>query len=147
MYIYIYIYMRIYIYAYIYMCVYIYVYIYIYKYIHYMRVYVSHLFSICTKFDRRFLSMFLGAQWVIFRVVKVLHYTYIIIFDGFVLGLVFRITQSVYIPFLSLSEWDLGLLRGLGWSFFLIIVNGFQPFALVMKSSILDLAGLLDPPV
>ena len=38
-----------------------------------------------------------------------------------------------------LSESNLGLLRGLGWSSFLIIVNSFQPFALVMKSSILDL--------
>ena len=38
-----------------------------------------------------------------------------------------------------LSESNLGLLRGLGWSSFLIIVNSFQLFALVMKSSILDL--------
>ena len=31
--------------------------------------------------------------------------------------------------------------------FFLIIVKGFQPSAIVMKSCILDLAGLLDPPL
>ena len=31
--------------------------------------------------------------------------------------------------------------------FFLIIVNGLQSFALVMKSSILDLVGLLDVPL
>ena len=39
--------------------------------------------------------------------------------DCFALGLVFRITNSVYILFLLLSELDLGLLQGLRWSHFL----------------------------
>ena len=42
-----------------------------------------------------------------------LHYAFC-----FVLGLVFLITHSVYIQFLLISEWDLGLLQGLGWSSF-----------------------------
>ena len=44
---------------------------------------------------------------------KVLYYTlYLLIFDGFLLGLVFRITHSVYIQLLLLSEMDLaGLLN------------------------------------
>ena len=43
-------------------------------------------------------------------------YLHLLVLDGFVLGLVFRITHSVYIPFSLLSESDLGHLQGLRWS-------------------------------
>ena len=50
----------------------------------------------------------------------VLDYTYIILYllflDGFVLGLVSRITHSVYIPLLLLPEPILEFLQGLRWS-------------------------------
>ena len=39
-----------------------------------------------------------------------------LVLDSFVSGLVFPINHSVDIPFLLLSESDLGLLPGLGWS-------------------------------
>ena len=39
---------------------------------------------------------------------------YLLVLDDFVLGLVFRITHSVYIPLLLLES-DLGLLWGLRW--------------------------------
>ena len=38
-------------------------------------------------------------------------YLNLLVLDGFVLGIVFWITYSVYISFLLLSELDLGLLR------------------------------------
>ena len=44
-------------------------------------------------------------------------YLYLLVLDGFVLGLVFRITYSVYIRLL-LSVSDLGLLQGLRVSSF-----------------------------
>ena len=80
-----------------------------------------------------------------FSVIKVLYYTYIIRF-GFG-RLCFRTTFSDN-PF---SLYTIFIIIRIGsrtfagsWVFFLVIVNGFQPFALVMKSSILDLAELLD---
>ena len=42
-------------------------------------------------------------------------YLNLLVLDGFVLGIVFWITYSVYISFLLLSESDLGLLRDLRW--------------------------------
>ena len=45
-------------------------------------------------------------------------YLYLLVLDGFVLELVFRITYSVYIRLLLLSVSDLGLLQGLRVSSF-----------------------------
>ena len=42
-------------------------------------------------------------------------YLNLLVLDGFVLGIVFWITYSVYISFLLLSELDLGLLRDMRW--------------------------------
>ena len=38
-------------------------------------------------------------------------------------------------------------LAGTEMEFFWILVNDFQPLALVIGSSVLDLGGLLDPPL
>ena len=94
----------------------------------------------------RFLNMVLRVQWLIFRVIKVLYYTYIILFS---FGRLCFSTSFLDNPF---SLYALFIIRigsrtfaGSWMEFFLVIVNGFQSFALVMKSSILDLMGLLDP--
>ena len=107
--------------------------------------YVSLLFPICTKFDSRFLSMVLGSQWLIFRMVKVLHCTYIILF-GFG-QLCFRTSFSdnrfsLYTIFIIIRIGS-RTFAGSWVKLCLVLVNGFQLFALVMKSSILDLARLL----
>ena len=80
--------------------------------------------------------------------VKVLCYTYIILF-GFG-RLCFRTSFSdnpfsLYIIFIIIIRIGSRIFAGSWVEFFLVILNGFQRFALVMKSPILDLAGLLDP--
>ena len=96
-----------------------------------------------------FLSIVLGSQWLIFWVVKVLYYIYIILFD---FGRLYFRTSfsdnqfSLYTIFIIIKIGS-RIFAGSWVVFFLTTVNGFQPFALVMKSSILDLAGLLGPPL
>ena len=48
---------------------------------------------------------------------------------------------------LIVAEADLGLLQHPRWSSFVIIVNGFQPLTIITKSSILDVAAVLNPPL
>ena len=96
-----------------------------------------------------FLSIVLGSQWLLFWVVKVLYYIYIILFD---FGRLYFRTSfsgnqfSLYTIFIIIKIGS-RIFAGSRVVFFLTIVNGFKPFALVMKSSILDLAGLLGPPL
>ena len=147
MYVYIYIYIYIYIIYIIYIYIFPYIYIYIYLFIYLYNIYINIYIYIYIYIDSRFLSMVLGAQWLIFRVVKVLYYTYIILF-GFG-RLCFRTSFSdnpfsLYTIFIIIRIGS-RTFAGSWVEFFLVIVNGFQPFALVMKSSILDLAGFLEP--
>ena len=66
---------------------------------------------------------------------------YLVVLDSFFVGLVFRITHSVYTKLLLLSESDLGLLQDLGISY------GFRSWSLVIRNSsqICWISGLLDP--
>ena len=78
-----------------------------------------------------------------------LNYTYIILI-GFG-RLCFRTSFSdnpfsLYTIFIIIRSGS-RTLAGSEVEFFLIIVDGFQPFALVIKNSMLDLAGLLDLPL
>ena len=78
-----------------------------------------------------------------------LNYTYIILI-GFG-RLCFRTSFSdnpfsLYTIFIIIRS-ESRTLAGSEVEFFLIIVDGFQPFALVIKNSMLDLAGLLDLPL
>ena len=78
-----------------------------------------------------------------------LYYIYIILFD---FGRLYFRTSfsdnqfSLYTIFIIIKIGS-RIFAGSWMVFFLTIVNGFQPFALVMKSSILDLVGLLGPPL
>ena len=48
---------------------------------------------------------------------------------------------------LHISEADLGLLQHPRMEHFVITVNGWKPLTIITKSSILDVAAALDPPL
>ena len=76
-----------------------------------------------------------------------LYYTYIILFGFGWLCFGTSLsdnTFSLYAIFIKITVGS-RTFAGSWVELFLVIVNGLQPFELAMKSSMLDLAGLLEP--
>ena len=99
----------------------------------------------------RLLSMVSGARWLNFWLVKLLDYTYII-FIGFeqlyfrtsFLDKLFRLYTIIIIFIITAGS---KTLLGSEAESFLILVNDFLSFDLVIRNSTLDLTRLLDLPL
>ena len=111
-------------------------------------------------FNSIFLSMVLGAWWLIFWVMKVLDYT-ILIFTGFgrlcsrpwfsdnpfSLYSISIISIIIIIIIIITIRVGFMILANSKVKFFFILVNGFQPLAHVIRNTVLGLAKLLNPPL